>query len=133
MNLLLDTHTFLWTILSTGQLPPTVLKEIQNGSNQVFVSAISFWEISIKARLGKINLLNVTTVDLIPSATKMGFVVIGLAPDEAVTQGSLSENTHFDPFDRMLVWQAIQRRMTLVSRDKEFKKFKKDGLKLLWK
>ncbi|MEP6787771.1 MAG: type II toxin-antitoxin system VapC family toxin, partial [Acidobacteriota bacterium] len=62
-----------------------------------------------------------------------GFTPIALTPDEAVTQDNLKENTHFDPFDRMLIWQAISRKMTVVSGDPEFRRFTSDGLKLLWK
>ncbi len=46
---------------------------------------------------------------------------------------SLTEDTHFDPFDRMVIWQAITRKLTLVSGDREFERFGKDGLKLIWK
>lgn len=56
-----------------------------------------------------------------------------LLPDEAATYGNLTEETHNDPFDRMLIWQAISRKLVLVSGDSEFKRFKKDGLRLLWK
>ena len=133
MRLLLDTHTFLWTILKPERLPALSHDVISAQASEVFVSAISLWEISIKSRLGKIDLINLSTIDLIPSAIKMGFIPVGLSPEEAVSQGELTESTHFDPFDRMLIWQAISRKLTLVSGDPEFKKFKKDGLKLLWK
>lgn len=133
MNLLLDTHTFLWTILQPRRLPAASRRATQDRENEVFVSSVSLWEISIKARLGKIDLIDLTTDDLIPSALQMGFKLIDLSPDEAVTQGNLKEDTHFDPFDRMLIWQAISRNLTLVSGDTEFARFKKDGLKLLWK
>lgn len=133
MNLLLDTHTFLWTVLEPSRLPANALTAVQDQGNPIFVSSVSLWEISIKSRLGKIDLISLTTNDLIPSALKMGFSMIGLSPDEAVSQGDLTENTHFDPFDRMLIWQAISRKFTLVSGDKEFRKFANDGLKLLWK
>ena len=133
MKLLLDTHTFIWTVLNTRRLPKAALEAIQNENNDVYVSSVSYWEISIKSRLGKIDLYNLTTSDLIPSATEMGFISIGLLPDEAVSQDGLLENTHFDPFDRMLIWQAIQRNFVLVSRDPKFRKFEKFGLKLLWK
>ncbi len=66
-------------------------------------------------------------------AVDMGFILMGHSPEETATMGQLAEDTHFDPFDRMLIWQAIQRDLTLISRDPEFAKFKKDGLKLLWK
>lgn len=133
MKLLLDTHTLLWTILDTQRLPSKALDTIQAENNEVYVSSISYWEISIKSRLGKIELYNLTTSDLIPSATEMGFISIGLLPEEAVSQHKLLEDTHFDPFDRMLIWQAIQRDLILASADIEFRKFEKFGLKTLWK
>ncbi len=66
-------------------------------------------------------------------ARNMNLHVIPLEPDEAATHGSLTEDSHFDPFDRMLIWQAMQRDMVLISGDLEFEKFKSDGLRLLWK
>ncbi len=63
----------------------------------------------------------------------MGFTPISLTPVEAATYGNLAEDTHFDPFDRMLIWQAIGRKMVLISKDSNFKRFSKDGLELLWK
>jgi PIN domain nuclease of toxin-antitoxin system len=133
MKLLLDTHTFIWTILDTVRLPRSVFEAIRNENNDISISSVSYWEISIKYRLGKIDLYNLSTADLIPSAIKMGFTSVELAPEEAVSQHQLLENTHFDPFDRMLAWQAISRKLTLVSGDKEFKRFEKEGLKLFWK
>ena len=133
MKLLLDTHTVLWSILTPNRLPPKARNAIEAPTAEVFVSSVSLWEISIKSRLGKLSLVGLSTDDLIPSVTGMGFALIALTPDEAVTQGDLTENTHFDPFDRMLIWQAIMRKMTLVSGDPEFSLFKTDGLKLLWK
>jgi len=132
MNLLLDTHTFLWSLLKPERLPTASLDALQASTNEIFVSAISLWEISIKARLGKIDLVGLTTSDLIPSTVAMGFRTMDLLPEEAVTQDRLNENTHFDPFDRMLIWQAISRNLVLVSGDREFERFKSDGLRLLW-
>lgn len=63
----------------------------------------------------------------------MNVQLISLEPDEAATLGNLTESAHFDPFDRMLIWQAIQRNLTLISGDRAFKKFAADGLRLLWK
>ena len=133
MKLLLDTHTFLWTILEARRLPAAATRAVQDEKNEVFVSSVSLWEISIKSRLGKIDLINLTTGDLIPSALQMGFTPTGLLPEEAASQDNLKEDTHFDPFERMLVWQAINRRLILVSGDKELGRFRPHGLKLLWK
>lgn len=69
---------------------------------------------------------------MITEARKMGFTIINLDAEEAASHQNLTEETHFDPFDRMLIWQAIQRKMTLISADGAFRKFVSDGLELLW-
>lgn len=131
MNLLLDTHTFLWAVSEPERLPKKARQAIEDKSNQTFVSAIALWEITIKVRIGKLDLG--WDDDLITAAMNAGMDLLPLTPEEAATYGDLSEQNHNDPFDRMLIWQAISRRLTIVSGDPEFKKFKRDGLKLLWK
>jgi len=133
MRYLLDTHVFLWKVANSERIPAKVLSETENPDNEIFVSAVSLWEIAIKTRIGKMDLGGVSTDDLIPLASKMGIATLSLNPNEAITYVRLKESTHNDPFDRMLIWQAISRKMTLVSGDKNFKHFAKDGLKLLWK
>lgn len=97
------------------------------------MSAVSFWEIAIKVRKGKLDIGKNKPGDLPTRALDMGFLLLGLLPEEAATMGQLAEDTHFDPFDRMLIWQAISRQMTLVSGDRGFGRFREDGLRLLWK
>ncbi len=133
MKYLLDTHTFLWAIGQSNDLPEKVIKELKNPNNEVYVSAITFWEISIKVRIKKLDLGGIQIEDLITFAEKMDFQVIDLTPEEASIYVNLAENTHNDPFDRMLIWQCIRRNMTIVSKDIEFDKFKDYGLKILWK
>lgn len=132
MKYLLDTHAFLWTITQSKDLPLKVVQALKNPTNEVFVSAITFWEISIKTRLKKLDLGGLPLEDLIPLAEQMDFQLIDLTPEEANTYNNLAENTHHDPFDRMLIWQCLRRNMTLVSKDEEFQNFKHYGLKLLW-
>ena len=132
MNYLLDTHTFLWTVSNTENLSKKALEVIKNPKNEVFVSAVSFWEISIKTRLKKINLDKIEPEELLTIAERMDFQVISLTPEEAITYHKLKENTHNDPFDRMLIWQSISRNMTIISKDQEFYKFVPYGLKLSW-
>ncbi|MBC7900610.1 MAG: type II toxin-antitoxin system VapC family toxin [Saprospiraceae bacterium] len=133
MRYLLDTHTFIWKIADTGKIPAKVLAATENPDNEVFLSSVSLWEIAIKTRRKKLDLGGVNNEELIGLAEKMGIQTLSLMPQEAVTYGNLTEDTHFDPFDRMLIWQAISRKMVLVSGDSEFSRFKKDGLRLLWK
>jgi PIN domain nuclease of toxin-antitoxin system len=82
MKYLLDTHTFLWAIGQSNDLPEKVIKELKNPSNEVYVSAISFWEIAIKVRIKKLELRGIQIEELIPFAEKMDFQVIDLTPEE---------------------------------------------------
>jgi len=132
MKFLLDTHAFLWTIAGSGNIPAATQALLRNPDNEVFVSAVSLWEIAIKARLGKLHLGSIHPDELIGLAGQMGMTLLGLAPEEAASYGKLEEDSHFDPFDRMLIWQAICRRMTMVSKDAEFRKFIPHGLTLQW-
>ena len=132
MRYLLDTHTFLWAYGKSKRLPEKVRSAIGDGNADVFVSAVTFWEIAIKLRAKRLDVGGKTATELIAAARKMEFQIIDLHADEAASHGSLTEGTHFDPFDRMLIWQAISRKMVLVSGDKDFHRFAADGLKLLW-
>lgn len=133
MKYLLDTHAFLSALAQSKDLPEEVSKELKNPNNVVYVSAITFWEISIKTRIKKLDLGGIPSEDLLSLAKKMDFQAIDLTPEEATTYVNLTENTHNDPFDRMLIWQCIRRNMTIISKDIEFAKFKDYGLKILWK
>jgi PIN domain nuclease of toxin-antitoxin system len=132
MRLLLDTHTFIWKLVDPAKVPPTVYAKTKNPDNELLLSAVSLWEIAIKMRKGKLD-LGVESYRLIELAATMGIQTISLSADEVATYDQLTEDSHFDPFDRLLIWQAIQRDLILVSGDPQFSKFKKDGLKLLWK
>ncbi|TVR73382.1 MAG: type II toxin-antitoxin system VapC family toxin [Spirochaetaceae bacterium] len=133
MKYLLDTHTFIWSIAHSKRIPERTRQELRNPGNEVYISAVNLWEISIKTRIKKIDLGGVPIGDLIGLAEETGFQLIGLSPEEALTYGKLEEVSHFDPFDRMLIWQAIRRNLTMVSRDSEFERFIPHGLKLFWK
>ena len=132
MNYLLDTHTFLWTVSNTENLSEKALEIIKNPKNEIYISAVSFWEISIKTRLNKLNLDKIEPEELLTLAEKMDFQVISLTPEEAITYHKLKEQTHNDPFDRILIWQSISRNMTILSNDQKFYKFVPYGLKLIW-
>lgn len=133
MKYLLDTHTFLWTITQSQALPKKVIQAVKNPNNEIFISAVTFWEISIKTRLKKLDLDGLPIEELLSLAEEMDFQLIDLTSEEANSYVNLDEDTHKDPFDRMLIWQSIRRNMTLISNDSRFDKFRVCGLKLLWK
>ena len=132
MKFLPDTHTFLWAIAASDKIPVATQSKITNPDNEIFISAVSLWEVAIKTRIKKLNLGCIKTDDLIPIAGKMGMECISLSPEESIGYGKLEENSHSDPFDRMLIWQAMQRNLTIISKDKAFNRFKEHGLKLFW-
>ena len=132
MNYLLDTHTFLWTISNVKNISKKAVEIIKNSKNEIFISAVSLWEISIKVRIKKLSLDTIEPEELILLAEKMEFQLIGLSPEEAATYHRLKEETHNDPFERMLIWQSISRNLPVISNDKEFNKFVPYGLKIIW-
>ncbi len=132
MNFLLDTHTFLWTISGSDNIPAETKATIVDPANEIYVSAVSFWEIAIKTRLKKLDLGSIALDALISYAEEMEMQLIELTPVESISSAKLEENSHFDPFDRMLIWQSIHRNLIFISKDKTLEKFKKYGLKLFW-
>lgn len=132
MKYLLDTHTFLWAYGQSDRLPKTVKATIENTTSEVLVSAVSFWEIAIKLRLKRLDVGGKSATELLTEARKMGFLILDLDAEEAASHQNLTEETHFDPFDRMLIWQAVQQKLTLISADGAFQRFIPDGLELLW-
>ena len=75
----------------------------------MYVSVVTFSEVSLKFALGKIDLRGITPADLPDAATQMGFVLLTLAPQDASTFHQLPGFQHKDPFDRMLIWRTIAR------------------------
>ncbi len=132
MNYLLDTHTFLWSFADSGALSKRAIDVIRDSENVIFVSAVTFWEIAIKVRLNKLYLGGLEPRQLTELARQMEFTLIDLTTEEAATYGLLEETTHKDPFDRMLVWQSIQRKIPIISKDKKFTLFSKYGLQTFW-
>jgi PIN domain nuclease of toxin-antitoxin system len=133
MKLLLDTHTLLWSIGKSNELPQRVINELENSINEILISAISLWEIALKHSVGKLIIESFDIREIPKYCKKMGFELIPLDPVEALNsfQLPLKEN-HKDPFDRMLVYQCIQNRYTLVSKDSRLKLYKDNGLKYIW-
>jgi PIN domain nuclease of toxin-antitoxin system len=130
---LLDTHTFIWAMLETSKLSKNVKDIISNRNNEIFISTVSFWEITLKASIKKLSFEKVNIKDFSKYAREMGFIIIDLKEMETITfhELPLKEN-HKDPFDRMLVWQAITNDMALISRDTSLKQYEENGLKIIW-
>jgi PIN domain nuclease of toxin-antitoxin system len=132
MKYLIDTHVFLWSFSKPGELSRKATSALKNEDNEIFISTVSLWEISIKVRIGKLELKGIHVKDLPGIIDKMDYQIIDLEADDAIRYSMLKENTHNDPFDRMLIQQSINRNMVMLSKDKEFKKFVPYGLRVIW-
>jgi PIN domain nuclease of toxin-antitoxin system len=132
MNYLLDTHTFIWSITDTNKLSATAISEITNTDNQIFISAISFWEIALKSALGKLTISGLSIEELPSYAVQMGFSLLSLTPAISASYMRLAATYHKDPFDRMLIWQAINLDYTLITCDATINKYQSEGLAVCW-
>ncbi|MBR2282387.1 MAG: type II toxin-antitoxin system VapC family toxin [Spirochaetales bacterium] len=133
MNYLLDTHTFIWTVLDTSKISEKVLNIIEDPTNTIYISSLSFWEISIKTRLGKMDFRYIDIRHLPNIATQYGFTILESSPYDMVCEGELAYfKEHRDPFDRMLVNLAIRHNLVLLSKDAQFSRYIPSGLQLLW-
>jgi len=132
MRYLLDSHVFLWTLFAPEKLSKNAKETIIDIESEVAVSVVTFWEISLKYALGKLDLINITPDALPPAAEEAGIDILPMTLQDAAGFFHLPKLAHRDPFDRMIIWQAIQQRMTLVSKDRSFKDYKKHGLKIHW-
>jgi PIN domain nuclease of toxin-antitoxin system len=130
MRYLLDTHCLLWAIFNPEKLSKSAREKIKDAENDISVSVVSFWEISLKYALRKLELTNSVPEDLPKITQKMGIEVLPINPHEAASFHKLPRLAHKDPFDRIIIWQAIQKKLTLISSDQEFRQYQQFGLKL---
>ncbi|MBI3987475.1 MAG: type II toxin-antitoxin system VapC family toxin [Lentisphaerae bacterium] len=129
---ILDTHSFLWSVFTPRRLSLKASQAIVNSENEIVVSLVSFWEIALKYALGKIELTGIAPDDLPGLAQRMGFDLLALDAADAASFHRLPRLGHNDPFDRMLVHQAVRRHATLISCDSFMSVYAKHGLTLLW-
>jgi PIN domain nuclease of toxin-antitoxin system len=113
MNLLLDTHVFLWAIDDSPNLSPAARAAILDGRNVVYVSAATAWEISIKRAIGK---LRTPEGDYLEELKLHRFTPLSITTEHALAVEELPHH-HKDPFDRMLVAQAQEEHLTIITRD----------------
>ena len=116
MKLLLDTHVVLWSATEPDRLEPGVRKVLEDGSQEVLVSVVSAWEIAIKQSLGKLVLPRPAEEWFPDVLRRTGFEVAELGLAAALRVRALPWH-HRDPFDRMLVAQALEEGYTLVTHD----------------
>ncbi len=122
MNLLLDTHIFLWFISGDGRLPKTLLKAIEDPTNNKHVSVASIWEVVIKWRLGKLPLPYPPASYLAERRDSNGFVSISIDEGALIHLEALP-SLHRDPFDRILLAQAMQHDLQILTLDADVRAY----------
>lgn len=133
MKYLLDTHTFIWSFRSAEKLSKKVYEVISDAENEIFLSSISLWEIAIKYQLKKLDLGNLEIYHLPNIADEYNFSILVPEPYDFITYSELPlKKEHRDPFDRLLIHTAIRNNLILISKDKKFEQYKKDGLQMMW-
>jgi PIN domain nuclease of toxin-antitoxin system len=128
LRLLLDTHTFVWWLAGTEALAVTARAAIADEDNDVFVSAASAWEITTKHRLGKLPGVAAIIDDLDAAIVNQSFIGLPISIRHGQVGGALP-GPHRDPFDRMLIAQAMVDSLVLVSNEQIFDAY---GVGRLW-
>ncbi len=128
MRLLLDTHAFLWWLAGDEALSPAARAAIADEANGVFVSAASAWEIATKHRIGKLPGVAAVIADLDGAIADQGFAALPIGVRHGQAAGALP-GPHRDPFDRMLIAQAMLENLVLVSNEQPFDAY---GVARLW-
>lgn len=132
MKHLLDTHIFLWAIFEPEKIPKKMKAHILDPESDNYISVITFWEISLKYQLGKIDLKGIFPDTLPKIARNDGFELLDLNIDTVSSFYKLPKIKNKDPFDRMLAWQAINENCYLLTKDPDFSSYKDYGLKVAW-
>lgn len=127
MDNLLDTHTLIWFLEGDFHISPAARKAIEKENVINFVSAVSLWEIAIKISLNKLS-LNGRFEDFILKLSENGFQILPINSIDTLLVSRL-DFKHRDPFDRMIVAQAINNNLNLISKDKILSEY---PVQLIW-
>ncbi len=125
---MLDTHAFLWWLAGSEKLSQSARQAIADEANDVLVSAASAWEIATKHRLGKLQGAEMVAQDIAGTIASQGFEELAVSVDDAGRAGELPGPLR-DPFDRMLISQALARNLVLISIETPFDRY---GVRRLW-
>lgn len=119
MRVLLDTHSFLWFVLGDAKLGRQARTLIESSANEKFISPASYWEIAVTISIGKYILPQPYGEFMGKAIDGSGFIILPIAPIHAAALTNLPFH-HRDPFDRMMIAQAIVEGMPIVSCDQAF-------------
>jgi PIN domain nuclease of toxin-antitoxin system len=129
LKYLADTHVLLWALNQPQRLSRGIRSILEDEATTVCYSSISLWEIAIKHGLGKLDLLGHSPEEFLAELERSFFVHRPLDPHSLISSYHLPSH-HRDPFDRMLIWEAIRNNLVLLSADGKSDAYAEDGLKV---
>jgi len=127
MKLLLDTHVLIWAIEGYSAAPAVLREAITDPENELYISIAAFWEAAIKISLGKLSVPGGTVGSLFEFARRSGTVVLPLSEDDLRQLERLPWH-HRDPFDRLMIAQALVRGLRFVSADDTVRQYLPDAI-----
>ena len=128
MKLILDAHTVIWAVDAPVRLGPNAATLLADPAHELLVSAATIWEIAIKVGLGKLNLSLPYKHWMTRAVADLGLAVVPITIDYANVQATLPQH-HGDPFDRLVIAQALTELVAVVSADVQFDAY---GITRLW-
>jgi PIN domain nuclease of toxin-antitoxin system len=132
MIYLLDTHYVLWSLFEPNRISESIRTILENDQDTKLISGVNLWEISLKYSLGKLELGGANPTELLDKLLEAGFEIVDIEHRLLATYYQLPQkDDHKDPFDRLLIWQAIANGYTLLTQDKKIEQYRTDGLQLI--
>lgn len=128
MNYLLDTTVFVWSLKEPERLSKKAFEVLEDSTHEAFLSAVSSWEIVIKAAIGKLRLPKEAAQFIAEALTRFSIQPLSITHAHSFAVGELASH-HRDPFDRMLVAQARSEKMVLMTTDAAIQKY---PVEILW-
>ncbi len=131
MNYILDTHYALWTLFEPEKISDNIIKILEDDNHKKYVSQITFWEISLKYSIGKLEFEETNPNEIYEKIVESGFNILEINSQVFTAYFQLPrKEKHKDPFDRILIWQAINKDFTLITKDKMISQYIDNGLKI---
>ena len=128
MRVLVDTHTFIWALLDDKRLSAKAKQILRSDENELVFSLVSLWEIAIKIKIGKLNAIGSSVAYIRDEMDAYGMELLPIRYEHILQLENLPVH-HSEPFDRLLIAQAITESLPILSRDEKFPAY---PVKLIW-
>ena len=128
MRVLVDTHTFLWALLKDHRLSATAKQVLTSKEHELYFSLVSLWEIAVKMKIGKLNTVGSSVTYIRDEMAEYGMELLPIRYEHILQLEQLPLH-HSEPFDRLLIAQAIAESLPILTHDEKFPLY---PVKLIW-